>query len=348
MKWNLSRRKKEPFFGVVLVPFLVLMLTHNACVMAQSENNLVRNGGFEQLADTLIPHPCPTSPSQIFKSLFWKTAFGSVDYFNSCSNDSYPNWGVPHNLYGNQVDKSSQSSSGAYAAFACYSNTMNNAREYLTTELAQPLVANRVYRLSFYVSLADNCNFAVGNIGACFTSSNIDWLLPATQYFDLVPKVEYDSAPITDTEGWTLVSGEFVAEGDEKFLTIGNFKSDMETNLEQVAPSEYEWDVSAYYIDDVSLEDLGEVGIEESPLTKFKLFPNPVNKDGWFTVDHDLTSGSVEFVMFNLMGIEVKRVSLPFRSTQIDLGKHGLSCGAYSYQLMVEGNSVGSGKIFIQ
>lgn len=346
--------KNELIFVTTRPTFLALLMLCATSVFAQHEEhrNLLKNGGFEQLADTLMPHPCPTSPSQIFKALHWKAAFGSVDYFNSCSNSSYPDWGVPQNLYGSQVERDSQSFGGAYAALACYSNTMNDAREYLTTEISEVLVANRLYRLSFYVSLADSCNFAVGNIGACFTASSIEYLIPATQYFDLLTKVTYDSVPITDDEGWTRISKEFVADGNEKFLTIGNFKPDSETNVEQISPSVYEWDVSIYYIDDVLLEDLGTVGIDdEQQLSTFNLYPNPVNKDGWITVEYDVTNvngTNVEFIVFDGQGRKVKVMNLPFLSTRIDLSKDGLGSGAFLYQLVVDGKPVHSGTMIVQ
>jgi hypothetical protein len=344
MKRNLLTRKIQPnILSTLSIALCSVIFVPDSAFSQADPPELIVDGGFEVRepninGDTL----CPSFTSFIGILKYWDSARGSVDYFHSCSNDQYPNFGVPSNLYGYQATRYS---GNAYAGLGCYTPVYNDAREFVTTELSEPLVANRIYRLSFYLSLADSMNYAVGKLGAYFSPTQTRGL-PADQYFEFDPQIKHESI-LSDKENWTLISGEFVAEGDEKFLTIGSFWRDDEMSIEQVG-TETNGIASIYYLDDVFLEDLGEVGIEESPLTKFKLFPNPVNKDGWFTVDHDLTSDSVEFVMFNLMGIEVKRVSLPSRSTQVDLGKHGLSCGAYSYQLMVEGNSVGSGKIFIQ
>src|SRR3990172_5781652 len=57
---------------------------------------------------------------------------------------------------------------------------------------------------------------------------------------------------ISDTTNWVLVSGEFVATGAEKFMTIGNFYNDLNTNTQNVNPSATQ-NYSYYYIDDVSV-----------------------------------------------------------------------------------------------
>ncbi|MCC6372962.1 MAG: T9SS type A sorting domain-containing protein [Bacteroidia bacterium] len=56
---------------------------------------------------------------------------------------------------------------------------------------------------------------------------------------------------ITDTLNWTLISGTFTANGDEKYLVIGNFLSDAATTKSIMIPTSTEsW--SEYFIDDVS------------------------------------------------------------------------------------------------
>ena len=60
---------------------------------------------------------------------------------------------------------------------------------------------------------------------------------------------------ITDSVGWTLVSGSFIADAPYSFLYLGNFFSDPNTQyvvVDPSAPDQY----SYYYYDDVCLSPL--------------------------------------------------------------------------------------------
>jgi hypothetical protein len=58
--------------------------------------------------------------------------------------------------------------------------------------------------------------------------------------------------PLTNSTGWTLVSGIFLASGGEDHITIGSFHDDASTST---VPGPGVWPGGAYYyIDDVSVE----------------------------------------------------------------------------------------------
>jgi outer membrane protein OmpA-like peptidoglycan-associated protein len=80
--------------------------------------------------------------------------------------------------------------------------------------------------------------------------------------------VEY---PLMDTQGWMEITGDFVAEGGETFLTIGNFLSAANSGytddtllLTYLLPGSY------YYIDDVWLYclDCDDDDYNDEPLTQ--------------------------------------------------------------------------------
>ena len=57
-----------------------------------------------------------------------------------------------------------------------------------------------------------------------------------------------------DTQGWTEIAGDFVAEGGEEYLTIGNFFSAANSGIvDDTALLTYLLPGSYYYIDDVRL-----------------------------------------------------------------------------------------------
>src|SRR3972149_1459638 len=74
----------------------------------------------------------------------------------------------------------------------------------------------------------------------------IYWNLP------YIPQVESLNI-ITDIKNWTLISGEYIAVGGEKYLTIGNFRNDANTQRDTINPNAPWWNSAYYYIDDVSV-----------------------------------------------------------------------------------------------
>jgi hypothetical protein len=69
----------------------------------------------------------------------------------------------------------------------------------------------------------------------------------------LTPQIQSSVGNIvTDTLNWTLVTGTFVASGIEKFMVIGNFKSDGATNKILINPGSLPTVFTDCAIDDVS------------------------------------------------------------------------------------------------
>jgi len=58
---------------------------------------------------------------------------------------------------------------------------------------------------------------------------------------------------LNDTKGWTEIQGEFVAEGGERFLTIGNFYSFNKSNVVSTTNTNTPLQGAYYYIDDVEV-----------------------------------------------------------------------------------------------
>jgi gliding motility-associated-like protein len=165
---------------------------------------------------------------------------GTPDIFNSCE---FGVMGVPFNFFGTQYASTGEGYAGVYT----YSNG-NGYREYVQAPLLEPLEPNAHYMLSFYVSLADLA-CASEWMGA-YVSISAPTNFGSNQYLNVTPQVESDMGFITDATGWVLISGCFIAQGGEQFITIGNFRPDSETPILPpcVTPLAY------YYIDDVSLE----------------------------------------------------------------------------------------------
>ncbi len=223
---------------------MLRILILSICFFEKADaQNLVQNYDFEMYTS------CPTSAGQIYLATPWAYILGggggSPDYFNSCNPS--PLFSVPNNNWGYQ----SPNSGNGYAFVGAYLATSANSREYMQAPLKDSLKAGEEYCVKFYVSVADKYKYAADGIGAYFSkipvSSTVNTVLP------YIAQVNNPSGNIiTDTMNWTKVSGSFIASGGEKYIVIGNFKDDANTNTSIINNGAINTGAS-YYIDDVSV-----------------------------------------------------------------------------------------------
>ena len=197
--------------------------------------NFVINPSFESYTQ------CPYAMAQIAFAFPWSDCLGglgSSDYYNICSTSPYlsipysyqhPHTGIGMTgicLYGLWIE--------------------DNYREYLMGELSNSLKKNKRYCGELYTSLSNYCKGAVENIGIFFS---IDTVLKSSNLYALHPQIENHKGIISDTINWVKVNGSFIANGGEKYITIGNFKDNLHTNYIDLVGlmSPY------YFIDDVSV-----------------------------------------------------------------------------------------------
>lgn len=213
--------------------------------------NLVYNGSFE------IYDSCPTSLGQIYYSNNWfqpyavngnVTEFSSSDYFNSCSSivNSF------QNSQGHQIPLNGN----AYAGVICFGPGLDSYREYIETKLISTLKNNYIYCVEFYVSLADTSSYSMNRVGVYFSADSmlLNHTIPASTppfLLSYKPQVENDSAIIlNDKANWVKISGSIVAQGGERYITLGNFYDNASTTMQtETGNASYAY----YYVDDVSV-----------------------------------------------------------------------------------------------
>ncbi len=255
-------------------PVFILFMFICSFVRAQ---NLVPNGDFEQywvcpngagnlLNPPIFPLTNPYSPK------FWYDPnISTSDYFNTCS--TLPaETGVPYNSFGFQLPHSGN----AYCGFNGIATCPEWCAEYIATPLNETLIAGQTYCLSFWIVNTDSACWVNNGLGACFSSDSIhfdDYLVENLPNGNIL----FDEI-ITDTSNWTLFSGMYEASGGEKFLSIGNF-SDGNFDTLHICNSSV-WNLSYYFIDDVSLVDCSDT-IDEFTIPNV-FTPNGDNiNDGW-------------------------------------------------------------------
>jgi hypothetical protein len=252
--------------------------------------NLVPNNSFE------VHDTCPQYSSKLYYASPWfqpHICYGNTT--NSCSSELFDSCNlsgevdVPLSSFGNQWAKSGS----AYSGIFCHVDTINK-REYLEIPLNSPLIADSLYCVKFYISLAELSKKAISSIGAYFSvDSLLDPSFGGTIEY-VTPQVQNNSSIfLTSKTAWMLVSGYFVANGGEKYMTIGNFLSAANTSVQNVSGGSIDW--VYYFIDDISVEicATGTGSIENSNKSIFKIFPNPANDKVTFEFDLKNASSAI-------------------------------------------------------
>lgn len=244
------------------IPFLLLSSAIPVGVASQTlpalSTNLVFNPSFEEYRE--CPRKIDALGHLTIVDAWYQPTAGSADYYNVCGTREC---GVPNNKLGIQDAHYGKGFCGIYCSKTDY-------REYLQTELREPLLAGEMYRVSFYVSLSEYSSGAVATIGALFTnervSDTIRSVLMDKSIRQLAPGISQTVASyyepqvvndhdrvLADTKAWMQISGVFKARGGERFMTIGNFYPASQSNVVDLDSLTYLLPGAYYYIDDVSV-----------------------------------------------------------------------------------------------
>jgi len=220
--------------------------------------NLVSNGGFENLSS------CPTI-SKPFAAINWYIPSSmklSVSY-HTCSSVSC--YSVPSNCWGGLPSYQLAHSGNGYTGGTFFYNSVENWRVYVQSKLMDSLKKDKLYYAEFFVSLANPSKIACNNIQLLFTKTAIyqDTLNdPLSAILANAQIVSYGNPIITDTVGWVKVSGILKSKGGESYITVGNFKTNLQTDTirnKNIISSNEE---AGYYIDDVSVIPLDSFNLK--------------------------------------------------------------------------------------
>jgi OOP family OmpA-OmpF porin len=203
--------------------------------------NLVKNPSFE------ANYRCPEEFGSLAVDVeSWrKPTLGTTDYFNTCSAE-LP---VENNFIGSQLPFDGK----AYVGMYLYAS--NDYREYITAELETPLEKDKLYKVSFMVSLADDVEFSIKEFDILLSKSVFEMNTSKyldVRYFSKSAQVNFkriqSNTYLDDTNDWVEVSTNVMAKGYEHFLTIGNFTNNEDTFKQVVKKTSRK---SAYYFIDM-------------------------------------------------------------------------------------------------
>ncbi len=213
----------------------ITFFIHSAAIFGQSKTyltNLVRNGGFEELIE------CPDDFGQIEDATGWKNLGNTPDLFSKCAKKAKLH--TPANFFGTQIAAEGSN----YAGVLAFHEQAGN--EYIATELSEPLEKGKKYTVKFRISLAEAyANYACDGVGICFLNE-----LPKEMGTMRSPQV-YAHEIIIESKGWATITETFMADGDYKYLVLGNFRSHEDTKLKKIQTVAYP--VAYYYVDAVEV-----------------------------------------------------------------------------------------------
>lgn len=250
--------------------------------------NLVPNPGFEETDSCMLGIgflPPGTGPAD------WFRANITFDHLQTCLPYGSVN-GLPLNKFTFQEPYEGTSCIGL---FTYHQNGTDEQREWIMVPLLEAMVIGETYYCSFRANAGFGGNelypqiyLASSNVGVQFTTYELHY----DSTFDPLPlplntaHVYYPDV-LTDTVGWTLVSGSFVADSAYQYLMIGNFFSNALTDTIHFASPEsvmfwYPWGYTL--IDDVCITTspkgcdrisaIGELGTSE-----VVVYPNPAQTE---------------------------------------------------------------------
>lgn len=263
---------------LVLAAALVVAVFLTPC--STHAQNLVPNPGFEETDSC-------TFGLGLGELQDWYSANVTPDHLQSCQPYGTAN-GLPLNLLTFQYPFEGDNCVGL---ITYHQNGPNDQqREWIMAPLVQPLVPGQTYYCSFRANAGFGGNaqypqiwVANDKVGMLFTTYDREWSWGDP--YPTPPNMAHIHYPqiLSDTVGWTLVSGSFMADSAYQYVMVGQFFSNAFTDtLHFASPgSVFPWYPRAYtLIDAVCVSpnpkgcELAQV-IQEPSEPSVLLYPNP-------------------------------------------------------------------------
>lgn len=156
------------------------------------------------------------------------------------------------------------------------------------------------------------------------------------------------SSIITDTANWTIISGSFISDSSYKYINIGNFFDDNNTDntdttiLHNNCQAYYYIDCICVSIDSMTCilpDDLAETN---SANAEFNVYPNPSMNE--ISIDINENYKNINVIFFDLLGKKYKEITIPPNAKQINI--NDFYQGIYFMQLNID-NKIFYKKIII-
>lgn len=344
---------------------LLYLLFFMAFLFSANAQNLVPNYSFEEYSQCAVNWDCFNG-----YVLDWtgQNGAGPPGWFTSlCPDSSNKNQsaGVPYNGLGFQYAHTGNSyaqiqnftNGGGDTSYPYKGNALKDLRNYIQVGLTDSLLAGHKYYVAFFASLADSSVYACNDIGAYFSDSLINYSSVGSVLSYHTPQVANNPIknPLTDTMSWSKILGNFIAQGGEKYIVIGNFKNDSLSSTKYLGKRSVNATAAYYYIDDIIVSPdsnyadsvFASVQTIANPSESVSVFPNPSNGKFNFDISNYVQGIRNRIEIYNVLGEQVSQIIINNSTFTITLTNE--PSGIYLYRIVSDnGNFVATGKLIIQ
>lgn len=237
---------------------LFLFIFHTIIFISYAQN-LVKNPSFEDYR--YIPEHLGNFNKNVDS---WSTPnLGSTDFYHT---ESAAVGTI--NFFGNQKPITGKSFIGIYLL------APKNYREYIQGEIIIPLIKNQKYQISFNISLAENSNHVIKNLGVLFLQDSLkqktDEVIDIHKILNQIPNSHFtlinSEQFYTQKDSWEKVVFEYTAKGFEQVFIIGNFDTNKKIEKSKIQKTKKP-DVAYYYLEDISIEPFNIENEKQKPET---------------------------------------------------------------------------------
>lgn len=241
---------------------------------SQQIGNYVSNGSFEEILNGSNP--------------LIATGWSSTDSSSSYAGEILTGIDVP--LSGWTYQQAIHGDSYLISTLFC-TTCSYNTRSYPKNRLRANLKSGKTYCVSFYVNLMNRSSYAISSIGAYFGDASIDTIsyctIPLTY---LIPQIQNSVGNyLSDTLNWMQVKGFYTATGAEKYLLLGNFNNDANSDSIFVNPQILPARGCSYLIEDVSCIEVDLVAYAGRDTTVTPGTPVFLGREPDFAIDPGCT-----------------------------------------------------------
>jgi OmpA-OmpF porin, OOP family len=220
-------------------------------LMESSGQNLVRNSGFELTKRELFCGVIGARLEFENRMLFWTCPTTHAPFVYSTN--VYPHcWN-----FISPVDKVQPHGGKNFAQLYLYGGA--DLRSYLQIELSEPLLPNKTYHTQMWVRWKSGVDYICNNIGIFFSDSPVEKFridrggllgLPFQENLNVKPHLAYTEL-LNDTSSWICLKQTFKPKTKVRYMIVGNFSSDAETEIVKLSGQDIEHPVVRIFIDDV-------------------------------------------------------------------------------------------------
>lgn len=138
-----------------------------------------------------------------------------------------------------------------YVGIILYHHPTRYYSEYITGEFYKHLIPEKRYCFKISIRLSQNSGYCIDRLGIYFSDS-VPALPDTKDIQGYKPQIMFGSK-LENKDAWTTLCADFVAKGNERFVTVGRFSGISEISIQEIKPmnfSEGELNQSAYYLID--------------------------------------------------------------------------------------------------